>query len=147
MSLIPWRGDWPSLSSLQREINRVFEGFFDDDMGLTRPSGFAPAIDVAETPETVVVKAEVPGLDPKDVEISVTGDTLTIRGEKREEKEEKGKTWHRVERRYGAFARSVTLPAPIDPNHVEAVSSHGLLTITIGKSKEAKPKKIEVKVR
>lgn len=147
MTLIPWRGDWPSLSSLQREMNRLFEGFFGDETGLTRAGGFTPALDVAETPETVVVKAEVPGLDPKDVEISVTGDTLTIRGEKKEEKEEKGKSWHRVERRYGAFSRSVALPAPIDPDHVEAVSSNGLLTITIGKSKEAKPKKIEVKVR
>ena len=132
-------------------MNRLFQDFFDE--GFTGPGRLAteevwlPALDVVETPETFVVKAEVPGIDPKDIEISVSGDTLNIRGEKRAEKEEKGKTWYRVERSYGSFHRSVPLPIGVKADRVEAESKDGVLTITLPKIPEAMPKRIAVKTK
>jgi HSP20 family protein len=125
-------------------MNRLFEYF-----PTAEEQGFEwwPAVNVAETPETVVVTAELPGLDPKEIEISVVGDTLTIRGEKRFEREEKGKTWYRREIAGGKFTRSFTLPASVDAEHVDAACKAGILTITLPKRAEAKAKKIEVKVK
>jgi HSP20 family protein len=145
MKLIPREWDeFPTLTGLRRQMNRLFEYFPNAE-----EPGFEwwPAVNVAETPETVVVTAEMPGLDPKDIEISVVGDTLTIRGEKRFEKEEKGKTWFRREIAGGKFTRSFTLPASVDPEHVDATSKAGILTITLPKRAEAKARKIEVKVK
>ncbi|MFN3467735.1 MAG: Hsp20/alpha crystallin family protein, partial [Candidatus Brocadiales bacterium] len=94
----------PTFGSLQREMDRLFEDFFRRG-GLMREWRWAPSVDVVETSDTVVVKAELPGLEPKDVDISVSGDTLTIKGERKAEKEEKGKTFYRMERCYGSFCR------------------------------------------
>ena len=147
MKLVPWRREvgFPGL----RRLDRLFEDFFSGDDFWTLPAAetVGPALDVAETPESVVVKAEVPGIEPKDIDISVTGDTLHIKGEKHEEKEEKGKTWRRVERSFGSFHRSVMLPAPVNGDKVEAEVKEGVLTVTLPKSAEAKRKKIEVKAR
>jgi HSP20 family protein len=103
--------------------------------------------DIAETPETVVVKAEVPGINPKEIEVSVNENTLTLRGEKKDEKEEKGKNFHRIERSYGVFSRTIVLPCPVDGTRTEAESKDGVLTITLPKQKTAIPKKIEVKTK
>ena len=144
MNLIPWRTEGLGLSNLRKEMDRLFEDFAGNGgpQGLER---WAPSMDVSETPEALVVKAEVPGVDPKEVEISVSGDTLTLKGEKKEEKEEKGKTWHRIERSYGSFFRSVTLPAPVDADRIAAEVRDGVLTITLPKTEKAKTKRIEVK--
>ena len=117
MALLPRkRGDVPGpMGALQHEVNRLFDDFFTRDFLAESFHGLGhwrPALDVSETENTVVVKAELPGLDAKDVEVSLNGDVLTIKGEKKEEKEEKTKSYHRVERHYGAFERSVRLPRP-----------------------------------
>jgi HSP20 family protein len=151
MNLIPWRREGNGINVLKKQLNRLFEDFggFDEEffapLDLSRSRG--PDLDLAETPESFVIKAEVPGIDPKDIDISVTGNTLTVRGEKHEEKEEKGKTWLRVERSYGAFNRSVTLPVAVKADKIEAESKDGILTITLPKSVEALPKKIAVKTK
>lgn len=145
MKLIP--RDWdefPTLTGLRRHMNRLFDYF-----PTAEEPGFEwwPAVNVSETPETVVVTAEIPGLEPKEIEISVVGDTLTIRGEKRMEREEKGKTWYRREIVGGKFTRSFTLPTSVDAEHVDATSKAGILTITLPKRAEARAKKIEVKIK
>ena len=145
MKLIPREWDeFPTLTGLRRQMNRLLDYF-----PTAEESAFEwwPAVNVIETPETVVVTAEIPGLEPKEIEISVVGDTLTIRGEKRIEKEEKGKTWYRREIAGGQFTRSFTLPAPVDAEHVDATTKMGILTVTLPKRAEARAKKIEVKVK
>lgn len=132
------------LFDLRREMDRLFEGFFENGSETTQ---WVPPVDVTETAERVTVKTELPGLDPKDVEISVSDDTLTIRGEKKSEKEEKGETWHRTERHYGSFVRSVVLPSHIDAEHVNAEAKDGVLTITLPKTEKSKAKRITVKVK
>lgn len=135
---------------LQREMNRMFDNSFED-FGLTRwdetASGFYPQIDVKETDKEFQVIAELPGMDEKDIDISVSDDVLTLRGEKRLEREEKEDNFYRMERSYGAFHREIPLPAEVDANHVEAVYKKGVLTIHLPKKPEAqrKVKKIAVK--
>ena len=147
MRLIPYReNEWPSLTRFQDEMNRLLEGFFPRSQVRTAPE-WEPSLDVVETPETIVVKAEMPGIEAKDVDISVSGDVLTLKGEKREEKEEKGKTWYRREIRSGGFTRSIHLPVPIDTAHIAAEEHAGLITITLPKLEGAKAKKIPIKVK
>jgi len=147
MNIIPWRKKDDSMHPLQKQMNSMFDSFFKGfDLDISG-GGFSPALDVNETPEAVIVKAEIPGIPVKDVDISLTGDVLTISGEKKDEKEEKGENYHRVERSFGSFRRSVSLPSYIDAAKVEASAKDGILTITIGKKPEVKPRKIDVKVR
>ena len=102
-------------------------------------------MDVTETAEAVVVKAEVPGMDAKEINISVTGDVLTIKGEKKSEREEKEENYHLVERSYGSFSRAMTLPAAVNLDKIEARYDKGVLTVTCPKKEEVKPKSIEIK--
>jgi HSP20 family protein len=104
-----------------------------------------PRVDVEETEKEVVVKADLPGLEPKEVDISVLDGSLILRGERKEEKEEKGKNFHRVERFSGMFYRELPLPAGVDPDKVSAVCNKGVVTVTIPKKAAAQPKKIAVK--
>jgi HSP20 family protein len=132
--------------SLQREIDRLFEDFARDagNGGVPAIANLVPSIDVTETDKEIVVAAELPGLERKDVEISVEGDTLTIRGEKKVEKDEKDK--HVVsERRYGVFLRAFQLPPGIDASKIDATMSNGVLKITIPRPAQPQAKKIEVK--
>lgn len=139
----------PTISSFQNEMNRMLERFFDSG-GLFDSRGEAgawlPPIDLLETADKVVVKAEVPGVDPKEINISVQDNILTIKGEKKEEKEEKGKTFYRMERLHGSFSRSIDLPTSIDVNTIAAEYKNGVLEITMQKKEEVKPKQISVKV-
>jgi len=141
-ALIPWTG----LTPLRKEIDRFFERFveprWEEFPALT---GWAPALDVAETKEAVVVKAEIPGLDPKEIEVTLQGDLLTIKGEKKEEKEEKDEHYYRSERSYGAFVRTVRLPVPVDGSKVTATFKNGLLLIKLPKTPAAKGTTIPVK--
>jgi HSP20 family protein len=101
-------------------------------------------LDIVENENEFVVKASLPGLKPEEVQITVHGDTLTIRGETKGEEEKKGETWHLRERRYGAFQRSVSLATPIDSDKAAASFDHGVLTLTLPKAEQAKPRQIKV---
>lgn len=138
----------PTVSSLQNEVNRVLERFFDGGIldSRTELGLWLPPVDLAETTDQVVVKTEVPGVDPKEINISIQDNTLLIKGEKKEEKEEKGKNYYRMERRYGNFSRSIALPASVDTNKISAECKNGVLEITLQKKEEVKPKQISVKV-
>jgi len=146
--LIKW-SQFPSISSLQGEMNRMFDRFFRGwefpEIGF-ETGAWVPPIDLAETNDKVIVKAEIPGIDPKEVDISIQGNTLTVKGEKKEEKEEKGKNFYRMERRYGSFSRSIDLPSSVDTNKITAECKNGILEITLQKKEEVKPKQITVKV-
>ena len=148
--LIPWRqrGGPHPLASLQQEVNRLFDSVWHGDLDVRTlfGRGWAPALDVAETDEAVIVKAEVPGIDAKDLEVTLTGGVLTIKGEKREEKEEQTERQHRVERTYGAFSRSIDVPEEVDPDQIKAKCKDGILTVTLPKKPEAKGRQIEIEI-
>lgn len=146
MKLVPWREE-KALTTFRREMDRLFDRFFEGWPFRPWAEGreWAPSVDVSETAKQVMVKAEVPGMDPKDIDIAITGDVLTIRGERKQEEEKKDENFHRIERSYGAFSRSVRLPAEVDANKVDATYKNGVLKIALPKTKQATVKKIEVK--
>ena len=154
MNLIPRRRT-ESLPTFQEEMGRLFDDFFSSGRSLLRDfwgngghdRAFMFPLDVRETDDRVFVDAELPGVDPKDVQVKVEGNTLQISGERKHEKEEKTKEVHRVERSYGRFLRQIELPWGADPEKVEATYKNGILTVNIGKREEAKPKTIQVKVQ
>jgi HSP20 family protein len=135
---------------MQQEINRMFDRFFRggvvDDADLF-PSTWMPAVDLLEKDDEFVAKVELPGVHKDDVKITLHDNILTIRGEKKEEKESKDSNYHRLERSYGSFQRSFTLPTSVRQDKVEAEYRDGVLTITMPKAEEAKRKQIEVKVK
>src|ERR1700736_5157490 len=150
-SLVPFREPGQlvrpdfGLFGLHREIDRLFNEFAQH-MGLnTTLTNIIPSIDVCETDKAIEVSAEMPGLERKDVEISIEDDTLTIRGEKKIEENQKDKNVQLSERSYGVFLRVLQLPPGIDPSSVQATMSNGVLKITIPKPTKSEPKKIEVK--
>jgi HSP20 family protein len=156
MSLIRWNparelATWPSeLWNMQREINRLFDNFFRggiQDEGSFGLSSWTPAVDIAEHDNEFVVKVELPGVSKDDVKITLESNILTIRGEKKQDRETKEENYHRLERMYGSFQRSFTLPSTVRSDKIDAVYKDGVLTITLPKAEEAKPKQIEVKVK
>jgi HSP20 family protein len=143
-SLIKWEpiGD---LVSLRDAMDRLFEESFVRMRGLPTPFGAEGlAMDVYQTADSVVVKTSVPGIDAEDLDISITGDVLTIKGETEAEEKVEKESYIRQERRYGAFSRSIRLPGDLVPDKAEATFDKGVLTLTIPKSEEAKPKTIKV---
>ena len=104
-----------------------------------------PSVDISETDAAVEAKVDLPGVDPKEIDIQLNGNVLTISGERKEEKEDKGKTYHRVERRSGSFSRSLSLPCPVEEDEVAAEFHEGVLTVTLPKTEDAKTRKIAVK--
>jgi len=144
-------GEWSpgtQLGRLRNQINRLFELPFGTDLG--GPSSleaWSPAVDVFENKDNVTVKAEVPGMRKEDIDVSVEGNTLSICGERREEKEQgKGTDNYRAERYFGRFYRSVPLPSAVDTGKVAAKYQDGVLTVTLPKTEEAKRKKIDIQV-
>jgi HSP20 family protein len=136
------------LSTLQDRMNRLFRASFDDagrDESLTT-SSFAPAVDVYEDEHKVTLKIEVPGIDEKDIDVRVENNTLTVHGERKIEKEEKEENYRRVERQYGSFTRTFTLPTTVDTDNVAATYDKGVLKVSLPKKAEAKPKQIKVHV-
>jgi HSP20 family protein len=132
-----------------RNAFRELEEMLSDFMG-AEPEGWftgrmVPALDLSETDEKVEVRMDLPGIKPEEIDIQVNGNLLTVSGERKEEKEEKGKTFHRIERRSGSFSRSVTLPCPVADEKVEARFDGGVLTISMPKAEEAKAHRIPVK--
>lgn len=135
--------------SLQREIDRLFENFSRGFPKFTGSNGnismLVPSIDVTETDKEIKITAELPGLEEKDVQVNFADGVLTIRGEKKAEKEEKDKNYRLVERSYGAFERSIALPDGVKPEDVKATIAKGVLTVKVPKPAPAQAKKIEVK--
>jgi HSP20 family protein len=135
-------------STLQDRMNRLFRESFSDpgrDESLVA-SSFAPAVDVYEDEHNVTLKIEVPGIDEKDIDIRVENNLLTVHGERKIEKEEKEENYRRVERQYGSFTRTFTLPNTVDTDNVQASYDKGVLKINLPKKAEAKPKQIKVNV-
>ncbi len=129
-ALAPWTG----LTSLKKEMERLFDRFWEGDFPELSAGGeWSPRLDLSETKDALVVKAEIPGIEPKEIQVSLQDQVLTIKGEKKQEKEEKDEHRYRMERSYGVFARSLRLPVPVDREKVAAKFKNGLLTITLPK--------------
>jgi HSP20 family protein len=132
---------------MRRDMDRFWDSFFERGVRRTdEEGGWLPSLDVAETKDEIVVKAEVPGMDPKDIDISLSDGLLTIKGEKKQEREEKEEDYHLVERSYGTFTRSVRLPKEVRRDKISASYKNGVLKVTLPKSEEAKQKEIKIKV-
>ncbi|MGA2475834.1 MAG: Hsp20/alpha crystallin family protein [Terriglobia bacterium] len=136
------------LLTSQREYVRLLKEAFSPMSGETEVStrAWAPPVDIYETEDAIVLKAELPGIDPKDVEVRVEDNTLYLKGERNYEKEVNEQNYHRIERSYGSFARSFSLPNSISAEKVKAEYKDGLLTLTMPKREEAKPKTIKIDV-
>ncbi len=149
MAIERWRPRFMGWSPM-REIAR-FEKDVEEMFGRLpqwwgdRERGWAPAVDMIDHKEEIVLRADLPGLDEKDIEVTVQDGTLTVRGERKEEKEEKKEDYYYSERTYGAFTRTLMLPTGVDPDKVKATFSKGVLEVHLPKAKEAEGKKIEVK--
>jgi HSP20 family protein len=162
--LIPWKRETaparreeeqdPFAVFRDADFSRAMDRMFDDFFGARRRglaswsqewSGFNPKVDVTETDTEVKVAAELPGLDAEDMQVTVSHNVLSIKGEKKQEREEKGKNWYRSERSYGSFERSIPLPQGTDTEQADAAFDKGVLTITFPRTAEGRPAKIAVK--
>jgi HSP20 family protein len=144
----PYRGSFNDVALLQNRLNSIFQD-------VTHPAGesealtsgsFVPAVDVYEDSQKVVLKLEVPGIKQEDLDIRVENQTLVVKGERKLEVDEKEENFHRIERRFGSFVRSFTLPPTVDTNAVSATYDAGVLTISIPKKAEAKPKQVKIEI-
>ena len=137
------------LVSFKSEIDNLFNRFFDTDFPISRrlfgDGEWAPRVDVIEGKGDITVKAEIPGCEAKDIDVKLDGRTLTISGEKKQEKEEKAENFHRLERSYGSFCRMVELPAEVVQEDIDAVYKKGVLKLVFKKTRESEAKKIEIK--
>jgi len=138
----PFRG----VISLQEQVNRLFNDAFERQGEESSLTAWAPAVDIYETEHELVVKADLPDVDPKDLDIRVENNVLTIRGERKFEKKVNEENYLRVERAYGSFARSFTLANSVNSDAIKADYQNGVLTLTIPKKEEAKPKQIKINV-
>ena len=151
MAIVRWE-PFRDLLSLQDRMNRLFDesyrstqrGTSDDEWALG--GSWAPAVDIYEQGTNIVLKAELPGVDPKDVDIRLENNVLSLRGQRKLESEVKRESYHRVERSYGAFSRSFTLPTVVDQASIKAEFKDGMLQVTLPKREEAKPKQIQINV-
>ena len=145
--LVRW-DPFSDLVSIQDELNRLFGRTFGSELTRRSAAGsWMPALDVFETQDKLVAKMDLPGVDPKEVEVSVEDSTLTVSGTREFTQETDEQNYHRVERRYGQFSRSITLPQTVDAEKVEASFDKGVLTIDIPKTEKARPKRIEVRAK
>jgi HSP20 family protein len=131
--------------ALQNRVNHLFREMNEGDDPLTAGS-FVPAVDIYEDPQKVVLKLEVPGIDQKELDVRVENHTLTVKGERKFEAEEKEQNFHRIERRYGSFYRAFTLPSTVDTENVAASYNAGVLKLELKKKPEAQPKQIQINV-
>ena len=148
MTVIARWDPFREFSTLQDRMNRLFRESYGPegrDESLTT-SQFAPPVDVYEDEHNVVLKVEVPGIDEKDIDVRVENNVLTVHGERKVEKEEKEENFRRVERQYGSFTRTFTLPSTVDAERIQADYDKGILKIVLPKKAEAKPKSIKVNV-
>ena len=151
MALIRW-DPFRDLLGLQERMNKLFDESYrgvsrtgsEDDWALG--GTWAPVVDIYEQGSDIVLKAELPGVDPKNVDVRLENNTLTLRGERTFDNEVKRESYHRIERSYGAFSRSFTLPSVVDQTHIKAEFRDGLLRVTMPKREEAKPKQIAINI-
>jgi HSP20 family protein len=144
MAITRW-DPFREVAALQNRVNSLFREMNDSDSPLTTAS-FVPAVDIYEDSKKVVLKLEVPGVEEKDLDVRVENNTLTVKGERKFEKEEKEENFHRIERRYGSFYRAFTLPSTVDAEHIGANYSAGVLKLELNKKAEAQPKQIKINV-
>ncbi len=148
------RDEWDPFRDFQREMNRLFDDFWSDFPALSNrrersPSAlaaFSPRVDVSETDKTIEVSAELPGMDEKDITVELDDSTLTVRGEKHEEKEEKGKNWFSREQSYGSFHRVIPLPTSVDGTKAKARFKKGILSVSVPKREEETAKRKTVAI-
>jgi HSP20 family protein len=148
MAIIRW-DPFREIATLQERMNRLFQEASGHTRGAEEDyatGSWIPSVDVRETKDTLELQVEVPGIDPKDVTVSVENGVLTLRGTRKFEKASEGETYHRIERAYGIFERSFTLPTNVNPEKIEARYRQGVLHLTVPKREEAKPKAISIKV-
>lgn len=134
------------LAALRDEVDRLFDSFFGRLPSIEIERRWMPAINLEETEEEYIVNAELPGIKKEDIELKLTEDGLTISGERKRSKEEKGKTFHRVEMAYGRFQRTLSFPEEVVPDKAKATYKDGILTIRVPKSLRSKPKEIEIEL-
>jgi len=139
--MVRW-SPWRELEDMQRGLSRILD---DTSFGTTETGQWAPAVDIRETDDALLVQAELPGIDKKDVKLEVKDSVLTISGERSYAKDVKEENVHRIERSYGRFVRSFSLPSNVDTDRVDASMKNGILEIRLPKKESAKPKAITVK--
>ena len=157
MNIIPWRKPEEekeettelarNFGELQKELNCLFENFFGEASRELPTTGFAPSVDVTETDDHIVVKADLPGLLEKDIEVTLDDHALILKGEKTEETEDKRKGVYRIERSYGTFYRRIPLPVEIETEKVEATFDRGVLEVRLPKREETKTTGVKVNVK
>jgi len=150
MAIVRW-DPFRDLMTIQDRMNRLFDQTLsktrtDDDEGLTA-STWSPSVDIYETADSVVLKAELPGLSRENIDIQVRDNTLTLKGERKFEREVKDENYLRIERSYGAFQRAFNLPSVIQQDKIKAVFKEGVLEVTMPKAEEAKPKQVKIEVK
>jgi len=147
MEIVPWR-TFGVLSPFRKEMDRLWDRVGGETpLARTFVDVWSPSVDISESKDNFVVKAELPGLETNDVNVSISGDILTIKGEKKTEEEEKDEHYHCVERYSGSFQRVFQLPSGVKADQIEATFEKGVLKVTLPKVEEAKKKEIEVKVK
>jgi HSP20 family protein len=146
MALVRWQPT--ELFDLRNEMNRIFDNFRSDEAAseASHAATWRPSVDIAENKNEFVITADLPGITREDIDVSVTEGRLTLRGERRQTLDEKSGSVHRAERVWGRFARVFDLPAAVSVDRIAAICRDGVLTITVPKAEEAKPKQIEVKI-
>ncbi len=148
-NILPWkRNKENQANELRRQFDTMYDRFFEPDFmpaaSVFGKGKWGPKLDVSEGRKDIIVKAEIPGIEAKDLDISIDGRLLNIRGEKKQEQTEEGETYYRLERSYGYFNRTIELPAEVDPNKVDASYKKGILKIKLRKTKSSETKRIEV---
>ena len=146
MTLAKWQ-PFEERLSLRREMDRLFDNFFATEPRLVTNGHWLPEVDLAENDEEIIARMDIPGMDQKDIKVTMSGDYLTVSGERKEEKEEKKKHFYSLERRLGAFERTIPIPAPVDADKIKAEYSKGVLEIHLPRNPEAKPHRIPVMTR
>lgn len=135
------------MMSLREAMDRLFDDAFTRPFSLARDGWSAPAIDMFQTDDEIVVKAALPGFKPDEVQINVTGEVLTLKGEVKQQDEKKERAWHIREQRFGTFERSIVLPTDVVADKAKAEFENGILTVTLPKAEEVKPKIINIKAK
>lgn len=146
--LVPWGGmNWAPFRELRREVNRLFDSaFHDENEDSATPMGWSPLVDIKETAEGYEVIAELPGLKRDDIRIAMTGNTLTLSGERKRAQDSQEENYHRVERYFGRFSRSFNFPHEVDASKVTAVYKDGLLVVRAPKAEKLRPREIDIRI-
>jgi len=145
----PFRAPLNDVAVLQNRLNAIFSDFARPEAESSESlsmGNFVPAVDIYEDQQKLVLKLEVPGIRPEDLDVKVEGRNLTVKGQRKFESEEKEENFHRIERRFGSFTRTFSLPSTIDTESVAATTEHGVLSLSFGKKPEARPKQVAIKV-